>query len=76
LKKQENIDAQTGSGLFLGSEPMGGVYDRRASSRGDDDSKDGGLGDKGDDDTSDKRDSDSTDKGDGKDDSRDSDGRD
>jgi hypothetical protein len=75
LKKEADSEVERRSGLFLGSEPISEVHDRRTSGKGDDDRKDG---DKADDDStdSDKRDSDSVDKGDGGDDSRDSDGRD
>jgi hypothetical protein len=74
LKKQDDADVQRGSGLFIGSEPIKSVYDRRASGKGDDDSKDGDTGD--DDSTdSDKADSDTIDTGD-RGDSRDSDGKD
>jgi len=71
--KKDDAEMQRGSGLFIGSEPINGIHDRRALSRDDDDSKD-----KGDDDAtdSDKRDSDATDKGDGVDGSKDADGRD
>ena len=73
MKKQDDSELQRGSGLFLGSELLNDVHDRRTSGNDDDDAKDS---DKGDDDSADKRDSDSADKGDGGDDSRDSDGRD
>ncbi len=64
------------SGLFLGSEPLGGVRHRNAMKS---DDTDAGKDKMGDDDgmDSDKSDSDSTDKkADGSDDRRDADGRD
>ena len=72
MKKQDDSEMQQTSGLFIGSEPIYAVHDRRTSDRGDDDSKDS---DNGDDDSSDsdKADSDSADKSDRADDSRDSD---
>lgn len=75
MKKQDDSKMQQASGLFIGSEPIYAVHDRRTSDKGDDDSKDS---DSGDDDSSDsdKADSDSVDKKDGGDDSRDADGRD
>jgi len=73
VKKKSDSEMQGRSGLFVGSEVLNGVHDRRTSPNDDDDAKDT---DKGDDDSADKRDSDSADKGDSGDDSRDSDGRD
>jgi hypothetical protein len=84
LSKENNSEKWRGSGLFLGSEPIYDVHDRRKSASGDDDSKDSDKADddsadtdKADDDSgdSDRGDSDSTDKLD-RGDSRDSDGRD
>jgi hypothetical protein len=73
VKNRDDSELKRGSGLFLGSEVLNDLHDRRTSGN-DDDRKDS---DKGDDDSADKRDSDSTDKGDaGDDDSRDSDGKD
>jgi hypothetical protein len=73
LKKTDDVEKRQGSGLFRGSEPNEGIYDRRTARKGDDD-----KGDQGDDDSrdSDKTDSDTTDKGDRGDDSRDSDNKD
>jgi hypothetical protein len=73
MKKQGDSELQGRSGLFLGSEVLNDVHDRRTSGTDDDDAKDS---DKREDDSADKRDSDSADKGDRGDDSRDSDGRD
>lgn len=73
MKKEGDSELQGRSGLFLGSEVLNDVHDRRAAGKDDDDGKDS---DKSDDDSSDKRDSDSADKGDGGEDSQDSDGRD
>ena len=65
MKKKDDSELHGGSGLFIGSELLNDVHDRRTSGNDDDDAKDS---DKGDDDSADKRD-----RGD---DSRDSDGRD
>jgi hypothetical protein len=77
---KQSDDAERKSGLLIGSEPLEGVRDRRASALSDDDKRDGDDSDKGDDDAtdSDKTDTDTTDRGDGRDtkDKRDSDGRD
>jgi hypothetical protein len=73
-------DDRLSSGLLIGSEPLEGVRDRRASALTDDDKRDNADRDTGDDDgtDSDKTDTDTTDRGDGRDtkDKRDSDGRD
>jgi hypothetical protein len=77
VKKTNDPDMVTGSGLLRGSEPLRDVQHRSAAKRDDDDSKDDS--DKGDDDSTDtdKTDTDLTDKkGDSGDDSRDSDGKD
>ena len=73
VKKEGDSELQRRSGLFLGSEVLDDVHDRRTSGNDDDDAKDS---DKSDDDSSDKNDSDSADKSDRGDDSQDSDGRD
>jgi hypothetical protein len=65
------------SGLFIGSEPLDGVRDRRAHALSDDDKRDGDATDSGDDDStdSDTTDTDTTDGGDTGD-TRDKDGKD
>ncbi|HYZ84001.1 MAG TPA: hypothetical protein VE621_06345 [Bryobacteraceae bacterium] len=77
--KKDELEMQDGSGLFIGSEPLGSDPERRMKDTGDDDGRDKGdddSTDKGDDDSTDKADTDTTDKGDRGDDSRDTDGKD
>jgi hypothetical protein len=80
MRKQGERDGQQPSGLFLGSEPVGGIVHQRSAKKKDkDDGKDiggPGTGDTGDDDSTDNGDSDGTDKGDDGDDSGDANGRD
>jgi hypothetical protein len=78
----KKFDSEENSGLFRGSEPLGGVSHRSASGK-DRDATDKKMGDSGDDDSSDsdkgdsdKTDSDTTDKKGDAGDSRDADGRD
>jgi hypothetical protein len=73
MAKLDDADRER-SGLLIGSEPLEGVRDRRASATADDDKKDGDAADDDstDSDKTDKTDSDTTDRGD----SRDNDGKD
>lgn len=68
--KKDELERQTASGLFIGSEPIDNSPGRRMKDTGDDDSTDNG-----DDDSTDNTDTDTTDKKDGGD-SRDVDGKD
>jgi hypothetical protein len=72
LKKSDPSEQKSGSGLFIGSDPLSTVTHRASAS----DDTDAGK-DRGDDDStdSDKTDTDTTDKGDS-DDRRDTDGKD
>lgn len=74
MKKSDLSEQKSGSGLFIGSDPLENVRHRASAS----DDTDAGQDKLGDDDAadSDLSDSDSTDKGDSGDDSRDTDGKD
>jgi hypothetical protein len=71
MKQMNDSDQEQQSGLFIGSEPLQDVRHRSASTKDDDDGKDGDMGDDDATDT-DKTDTDLTDKGD----TRDADGKD
>jgi hypothetical protein len=75
LKKSDLSEQKSGSGLFIGSDPLENVRHRASASDDTDAGKDK-LGDDDDSSDSDKTDTDSTDKGDSGDDSRDTDGKD